>query len=71
MPMCLTVTGLETNNEPRLKKHHWEVDLAYRNLYTPDFYVGTAQHETAAAFRRPVYRQTTSKTWCLVGGVCG
>jgi hypothetical protein len=49
MPMRLTVPGLGTNEAIPLKKHQWQVDQAYRNLYAPDFYIGTVQHENGSA----------------------
>jgi hypothetical protein len=60
MPMRLTVPGLGTNNELPLKKHQWQVDVSYRNLYAQDFYVGTTQRESAAPSGEPIYINVNS-----------
>lgn len=60
MPMRLTVPGLGTSNGLPLKKHQWQVDLVYRNLHAPDFYIGTVQHESSAPFGQPIFINVNS-----------
>jgi hypothetical protein len=54
MAIRFDLPGLGRNIGP-LRPHQWQVDIAYRYLYTDQFYVGSEINEAAAAFGRPPF----------------
>lgn len=55
MPVRFTSPGLAGQTSTQLKKHQWQVDVAYRHLYADKWYVGTELREAAAPFHHPLY----------------
>ena len=55
MPVRFTSPSLCENISPQLKKHQWQVDVAYRHLHASQWFVGTEVRESAAPFRQPLY----------------
>ena len=49
MPIGFDLPGLGRNIGP-LKAHQWQVDVAYRYLYTDQFYVGSEINDGAGPF---------------------
>jgi hypothetical protein len=49
MPIRFDLPGLGRNIGP-LKAHQWQLDVAYRYLYTDQFYVGSELNDSAGAF---------------------
>ncbi|HZS98849.1 MAG TPA: hypothetical protein VFA40_18840 [Terriglobales bacterium] len=49
MPIRFDLPGLGRNIGP-LKAHEWQVDVAYRYLYTDQFYVGSEINDSAGPF---------------------
>ena len=49
MPIRFDLPGLGRNIGP-LKAHQWQVDVAYRYLYTDQFYVGSEINDGAGPF---------------------
>src|ERR1051325_9653914 len=55
MPVRFTSPSLGENPSPQLKKHQWQVDVAYRHLHASQWFVGTEVRESAAPFQQPLY----------------
>ena len=55
MPVRFTSPGLAGQTSTQLKKHQWQVDVAYRHLYADKWFVGTELREDAAPFHHPLY----------------
>ncbi len=55
MPVRFTSPSLGENNSPQLKKHQWQIDVAYRHLHASQWFVGTEVKESAAPFQQPLY----------------
>jgi hypothetical protein len=55
MPVRFTSPGLAGQTSSLLKKHQWQVDVAYRHLYADKWFVGTDVREDAAPFGHPLY----------------
>src|SRR3954467_9318121 len=55
MPVRFTSPSLGENTSPQLKKHQWQVDVAYRHLHASQWFVGTEVRESAAPFQQPLY----------------
>ena len=49
MPLRFNLPGLGRNIGP-LKKHQWQLDVAYRYLHTDQFYVGSEINDKAGPF---------------------
>src|SRR5437868_2334711 len=55
MPVRFNSPGLVGNSGPPLKKHQWQIDVAYRRLHADTWYVGTDAKESAAPFGQPLF----------------
>jgi hypothetical protein len=55
MPVRFTTPSLGENSSPQLKKHQWQVDVAYRHLHASQWFVGTQVQESSSPFGQPLY----------------
>src|SRR5213075_2997719 len=69
MPVRFTSPGLAGQTSTQLKKHQWQVDVAYRHLYADKWFVGTGTQGRCRAVPPPVvsehsFRRSRRRVWC-------